>query len=890
MATTDPILRITDGTDTVDLIDPTSGFHLDSWRPRSPGYKGGGVFQSSPILEGSRLVHAVLDDAEETMRIKARAGSPDTVIADFVKLRRLLRRATEYWVEEWSGDFVYLEARGAGETNTRYAIISLGAVPDDENPYAQPFLQGDGGAVMDDIVLNFRRGQWLSHAPGTAGDIQASAQDTFGGTETTETEAVDGNNDDVWNPWDQRQVIIISQNVLAVGNGAGVVNGSLRSGVKFDNVNVPQGAEILYAKITFVAESTLSDKGCYTLISGIDEDNASDFAAPIPENLFARDLTDAYQTWPEAQDSEGIEATTAGNSYETPNIAHIVQELVDRAGWAANNSMAFVIDDNGSDTDIYRLWAAHNHATLDPPELEIIYATPTTYGRAATTEREVYVASKRNKANLSHAYHHDDSLGTWSSNLQEAALPFNLLPASPTTSDLLVMGVSTAFEDQGPFSSVVFDLGTTIDTSDAGRVEWQYWDGASWSQLEIQDNTDRQGDAYYKALNSSGVNSLHFVPPSDWATLNLNSHFGGSAPNVTGWWIRGIVQDGAVTSPTQQNRILYSITWPYVDIDEAQLSGDMSALIRFHLQNPADGQFSNDPKRWINRLLISSRSNSRGTNFSPYLNFANVQNPDGIRCMDVNGAFAADNTAAAGTLWQHTSGVHTLERAVYFVMNEVISSEYLGRYHAFLRAKQVGGSAGDFGVQLYRSWGLTDVAVSDVIRLRTTGEIELIDLGPVSLPGTALATPADQTYSVLSIFTVNDGAGADLYLYDLILMPTDEWIGDFTDLNNDVRTVLGRVFLTDATYLEIDNVVNPRFPVRAPVRRVSNNWIWANWFPIINAPPNLKEGKDQRLFFLAARYANKNTGASEVILSEPEMALRISLQAVNRYHTMRGSG
>jgi hypothetical protein len=64
-------LVITDGTTTIDLIDRSFGFHLDSWEPAIAQYKQGGTFSDSPLADGRRLVDRHFDNAFETFELKA---------------------------------------------------------------------------------------------------------------------------------------------------------------------------------------------------------------------------------------------------------------------------------------------------------------------------------------------------------------------------------------------------------------------------------------------------------------------------------------------------------------------------------------------------------------------------------------------------------------------------------------------------------------------------------------------------------------------------------------------------------------------------------------------------------------------------------------------------
>ena len=73
------ILRITDGTTIIDLLSPTTGFHLAGWEPAIAQYKGGGMFSNSPLADGRRLVDRhfdnVIDIRSESQRCEP--GCPD---------------------------------------------------------------------------------------------------------------------------------------------------------------------------------------------------------------------------------------------------------------------------------------------------------------------------------------------------------------------------------------------------------------------------------------------------------------------------------------------------------------------------------------------------------------------------------------------------------------------------------------------------------------------------------------------------------------------------------------------------------------------------------------------------------------------------------------------
>ena len=98
----------------------------------------------------------------------------------------------------------------------------------------------------------------------------------------------------------------------------------------------------------------------------------------------------------------------------------------------------------------------------------------------------------------------------------------------------------------------------------------------------------------------------------------------------------------------------------------------------------------------------------------------------------------------------------------------------------------------------------------------------------------------------------------DLYIYDLVLMPVDEWAGDFIDLVNDTDSVIANQALLDA-----DSISHPKRFLRALARTVGDA-IFAVYQAIANGAHILQANEDQRLWFLTARHfasTGTHTGA-----------------------------
>ncbi|NOY63548.1 MAG: VWA domain-containing protein [Gammaproteobacteria bacterium] len=107
-------------------------------------------------------------------------------------------------------------------------------------------------------------------------------------------------------------------------------------GMRFTNMPIPQGATILDASIEFEIDENGS--GDLTLkISGQAHDDAPTF--PLNTNeVSSRAKTASFVSW------SGIPNPAINSKLTTPDLTAIVQEIVNRTGWASGNDMAFIIE------------------------------------------------------------------------------------------------------------------------------------------------------------------------------------------------------------------------------------------------------------------------------------------------------------------------------------------------------------------------------------------------------------------------------------------------------------------------------------------------------------------------------------------------------------------
>jgi hypothetical protein len=262
------------------------------------------------------------------------------------------------------------------------------------------------------------------------------------------------------------------------------------------------------------------------------------------------------------------------------------------------------------------------------------------------------------------------STATFSSNLIGAAKPTALYPAVPDSGaggDTLYFGSSTALSDSGPFNSLVLDISTA--QIDLTTIVWEYWNGA-WVTLTVEDNT-----ATTDPFDRTGIHSVHWTQPADWTAVNVNG--------VTAYWVRAriTVVGASPAPPYQDNRDIYTVVWPMVGLVSDQVEGDIPAIVRIIANNQSDDS-GGSPDLRANRIIIGSRSLSRGENFTPYINISDEQNPVGITVtVGANTAFATSTSTPTGRRATYTSPASAgATTEVTITLNSTIAPEYLGRF------------------------------------------------------------------------------------------------------------------------------------------------------------------------------------------------------------------
>jgi RNase P/RNase MRP subunit p29 len=136
----------------------------------------------------------------------------------------------------------------------------------------------------------------------------------------------------------------------------------LTTGLRFQNITIPQGAMIEEAYIQVVShEAKASDDVAVITIVGEAADNPQTYT--LDALITDRPATDAKVVWTVAEDWE------LWGTYKSADISSIVQELVNRQGWQSGNSMAFTFKgENQGPSDMENAREIESFENIADPE------------------------------------------------------------------------------------------------------------------------------------------------------------------------------------------------------------------------------------------------------------------------------------------------------------------------------------------------------------------------------------------------------------------------------------------------------------------------------------------------------------------------------------------
>lgn len=373
----------------------------------------------------------------------------------------------------------------------------------------------------------------------------------------------------------------------------------------------------------------------------------------------------------------------------------------------------------------------------------------------------------------------------------------------------------------------------------------------------------------------------------DWVPRAING--------ITAYWIR--VRIEAVPAVWTVTPVTNALVWlpktPEVRIPAIAFpSGDTFPLAMMRALTPYGGDddegFPN-----LSRIIVGLKSRNL-SDFVSHLNLPNIANPVGWAT-----AIGTDTTQVTDTVGpmgqamnvSFATDISLITRVT--VTGTAMLSAWPGTYHVFLRCQQTAGVAGECSVTCMVK--LRSTAVSDPgkrLDLKPLAGVnlglEIVDLGILTLPFAQVAG-ADVWTALDLIFQIQASrslAAATLRLYDLILIPIDEWSAQYDDPLTD--TTYGTSALRGNNALEVDGgIIRPRVlkdyvsaaGVFSPLETWRNGGAW----------PKIPPATACRLYFLMAHFPAGGTWNVGPMIGTLGQMVAFRLYGRNRYMVLRGS-
>jgi hypothetical protein len=895
------VLKIFDLTNPpLDLLgkEGTFGIRYLGWNPAIPQAKSGGIRTSSATGWGSKLVYKAWENTVDVFTLVISASCPDDKIYWAQELRRLLEKAEAYWKTSWQTEPVIIEARGTGETNSRYAIIKSYVAPDDSDPYLQPF------PIDSEFVLALEHTLWHDNPPYEQICAQLSSYNEFTLT-TTEQYVPTVSADDAHVEYGASTISTVATDLI-VGKRPGEEWGF---GIRFRSVTVPAGSIIKYVGLLLVSTQTpLTDGGLSKLfLRG--ESNVAPAVFSTFANFTGRAVTLNSQLY------DSVPYTVAGTLNSFEGFEAVVQEIIDLPGWASGNDMVIFMRAFSSPMAYSKRFASIDHLTYTEPTLVIQYTAPS--GTVGTIVRScsddhAYISNHHKYTPLTYVFYFDSGGAVYSGNLINT-LPSTLLPAVPSVGDILYI-MSTELPPFGVdpavvFYSIIFNL---MGGSDFGGV-WEFSTAAGWSALDVvQGYTDNTGGLqgtgevgiFWDPVNVTGANV--------WAQRAVNA--------ITGYAIRFRVTSvvGAFlppVAPTQVTTPIYTVSWPQVEVDAGQILGDVPALVRTKVKSTR-GQDVTHPRP--RRVLMGTRSLSRGDRFQMWLNaydfYGSSQgippiigwdNPD-IACLVTEFASWAFSSP---DLWAPINRSATWNPAgadsgeIYWRIQNPTALSYYGRYRVLARVHNTTGASDitlrfltgtstlAFGSNLVSTYlyGETSPVLS------STERYQIVDLGVHDIPAVPIDKVGDGPESLIIGFNITNGSATPGFkVFDLALVPQDEFSWEISVPSVTFTPpgfTFGVIGVQDPSaaiglygYALVDSIWT-RQSVKGAILAESLDTLVNNWrasTPLFNG---LQSNSTQRQYFFSMEYEDTD----DIWYANPWSPMTIQDWVLYQYLSMRGN-
>jgi hypothetical protein len=169
--------------------------------------------------------------------------------------------------------------------------------------------------------------------------------------------ADDGYGESVTTAWD------ITADFLWCGDVGGAV--SEHAWARFLGIAVPRNAPIVHAYLDYIGYDTLSAAAVKSTIKAEAADNPTQITTYA--DFVARTRTARYVRW------DSIPSITANAPVRSPDIRHVIQEIVNRVGWTPGNAISLFHENDGSTASANRTLYSYNGSPTKAALLHIEY-------------------------------------------------------------------------------------------------------------------------------------------------------------------------------------------------------------------------------------------------------------------------------------------------------------------------------------------------------------------------------------------------------------------------------------------------------------------------------------------------------------------------------------
>lgn len=471
-------------------------------------------------------------------------------------------------------------------------------------------------------------------------------------------------------------------------------------------------------------------------------------------------------------------------------------------------------------------------------------------------------------SNISHVYNYDAGTAAYSANLLNTGGAVNLYNLPVQVNDALYCGSCV---DDIPFDSLLLLLSQLGDGTVTLQLE--YWNGAAWAAVSASPEFAPSG---IFVGPTTGYYSMTWRRISDWATTNVNGQIG--------YWIRirvSVVTVAPTQIPIHNGTVLpiASIQWPWINIADDDLPGDIDASIKYYLTQIAHDNTVVPNSGQCNRIIIGSRSrgvtpDSGNDYFTSYLNCN--YNKTGVT-VGGTGASNTDSISPSGYVRNMTVIGATTD---YVIASWTITSgaeSWRGDYRVFVRYRYNSGASAALRLSSFPNSARTNATTTSTqyTNVGTGAEKYVLDLGTIRID-----TFGEDTMQYLQLYLLADTSGAaNIDVIDIALVPIDEFV--FEIASESLSDYGSRSFVHDSTTEKQSSFTRMIGSGSIPL---AFGAVYENCITKVLGKMRLKRNKDQRLFAFGW-YEDTSTGESFAIL---DGSFVNKLETVSHYIFARG--